>query len=97
MNYRSVEWHTDSNGLLKEIAVEYNRTFWQWLFRKPATQKRWRRRGNNEWWSVLSEDTMASISDPKEVLEIIDAIGYIERQRYLQDLEDRCRKVLHGE
>lgn len=86
MSYRSVEWHTDSNGHIKEIAVEYDQTFWQWIFRKPATKKRWQRRGGIEWWSVITEDTMASVENPKEVLEILKALDYICCNKLAQNL-----------
>jgi hypothetical protein len=97
--YRSVEWHTGSDGLLKEIAVEYEQTFWQWLLRKPATERRWRKRSGIEWWRVEkgvgNDELMFSIEDPKEVKEILMAMDYIHRQKFLQDLEERCRKILH--
>lgn len=100
MDYRSVEWHTGSDGKIHEVAVEYNQTLLQWLFRKPATTRRWYSRNGKEWYVVLDDDIDGAVSrslGKKDVEELMKAMDYIIRQKALQDLEDRCRKILQGE
>lgn len=86
MAYRSVEWHTDGNGQIKEIAVEYERTFWQWLFKKPATERRWRLSPIGDWWACITENTMYLVTERWEITEISEAMTYIARSKRLQDL-----------
>lgn len=100
MGYRSVEWHTNSEGRIHEVAVEYNQTFWQWVFRKPATSRRWRSRDGKEWCLVISgfpEGHHGEVSrslDEKDVKELLRAMDHVIVQQSVLDLEDRCRKIL---
>lgn len=100
-DYSSVEWHTDSTGKICEIAVEYNQTLMQWLFCRPATKRRWRTRDGKEWMLIISGwpngpmgETSRSVGK-EEVDELLSAMDYVHRTKFRQDLEDRCRKVLH--
>lgn len=86
MAYTSVEWHTGVDGQVKEIAVEYERTFWQWLFKKPATERRWRLFPDGDWWGRITENTMYLVTEKREFEEISEAMTYIARTKRLQDL-----------
>lgn len=96
-SYTSVTWRTNSAGVIFELEVEREMTFLQWLFRKPATQKKWRYE-DGSWWAVYAaSDNIANknavmikgktaiglVYNKNELAEIFDIIESIELHKVM--------------
>ena len=64
MNYRSVTYATSNEDKLREVVLEYNRKWWQWLLCLPATTEVWV--GGTVWYNKNTGER-ASMSKTIEV------------------------------
>ncbi len=62
--YRSVTYCTSNEVKLREVILEYRRTWWQWLFFLPATTETWV--GGTVWYNKNTGDR-ANMSKSIEV------------------------------
>jgi hypothetical protein len=62
--YRSVTHCTSNEARLREVVLEYQQTFWQWLFRRPATVETWV--GGTIWYNKITGER-ANMSKSIEV------------------------------
>jgi hypothetical protein len=73
MDYASITHCTSNEQGFEEVEVEYNRTFWQWLFKKPGTKKTWFRLGSRWFLSGKSVpvgvDELIEINDVKTLIQ----------------------------
>ena len=86
MHYASVSHCTANENGQEQYEVEYQRTFWQWLLRKPAKKSAWVRGRNSGVWYVKGRSESLTIA---QNYELMAAMAYMDAQRILLQLEDR--------
>jgi len=88
MDYRTLGWQTGSDGKLIECEIEYNLTFFQWLFRRPATKRQWKV-PEGKSWCLVEQD-----SDGEKLHEVIDDVKMVEE---LMRVLDHIRIIIMNE
>ena len=74
MTYKSVK-HISSNELgEEEVVLEYERTFLQWIFRKPNTIKTFV--GHNTVWHDKNSGKRQSPHTESHIIDVIKFIQY---------------------
>lgn len=85
IHYASIGHCTANEDGQEQYEVEYQRTFLQWLLRRPAKRSAWVRGRNSRLWYVKGSSKPVTIAQQYELMAIM---AHMDAQRILHQKED---------
>lgn len=83
IHYASIGHCTANEDGQEQYEVEYQRTFWQWLLRKPAKKSVWVRGRNSGVWYMKGSSEPCNIA---QNIELMAAMARMDANRILHKL-----------
>lgn len=77
-NYSSIGHCTANEDGQEQVEVEYQRTFWQWLLRRPAKKSVWVRGRNSREWYMKGNSNPCTTP---EMIELMAAMAHLHANR----------------